>query len=309
MSQTSNHMQAYCYMKRKTPTTSLPLRQRRKITETANMPPAIDPALSGGDGDDTNRDALMDTKDRTQVDDELLNMDVEQRKEVWKRTFSRFAEPLSCLAGPDECNTYPQYQPEIIAAYLQYTTFTVEIWANYDSATKKFYIDQRVNDCGLLKQSLKDHIMELDPNEELELRRVRLEIGSPFASLCTISIRVVPSKLDVGATLQARILHVDPENPRLTKFVEGVCAEIDGIALPYDQFGMRLVDIEHIASMFRRYPTHDEARVKKWNTNMGPWMDFTDESEKNTGCVDFEALGKGCGRCRGGCRYDHVMTG
>ena len=260
------------------------------------MPPPLDPAREE-----------RELPDRTRDGPQLVDMDYEGRQQFYKDLFSRNVEPLAHIAPPDECSLHPQFKDEILAAYFRYTTFTVKVWVNYDTATKKFYIDRRAQDCGKVRLTKKDiaHLEKLDQtNELLELSRIRLEIGTPFSDFCKVTLRASPSKLDVGYDVTLRIAWFDQDDPELIDFIQDMYVECDGELLPYDQKGFQMQDVEELASRCLRKPTADELCQKRFSSDLDDslWMDIANDEEENPGWVDFDALGKSCRMLCGSCR-------
>lgn len=225
----------------------------------------------------------------------LTEMSPEQRQEVYKQKFAKVTEPLEYMNTPAECETYPDLANEIWEAYTRLTTVIVKVWVNYDALVGKFYVDGRQQDCGkLVLGHFGRKKLKLFKECHLELRRVRLELGTPFNTLFEITLKAVPSKLGLDGRID--ILRTtdlsDARRPHLLEHVEGVLDGIQECSLAHGQKGMLLKDVEEIAAMFKRQPTHAELWQRQRYSNVGPWMDLYDETESNDGWVDLEALEK-----------------
>jgi hypothetical protein len=140
-------------------------------------------------------------------------------------------------------------------------------------------------------------------HRKLEFSRVRLEIGTPFTTICDVKFSAIPSKLNVGSNVTARVGRFNADHPRLVDFVQNVCTEFNesDVATADGQGGLMVADIEGLAMWFCRQPTQGEINKTRWSTNAGAWMDFHDERSANPGWLDLEALDKECAFGCNGC--------
>lgn len=233
----------------------------------------------------------------------LIHLTPAQRQEFYKSRYAKRVEPLAHIAPPEECTEWPDLREEILDAYLRYTTFSVRVWTNYDTATKKFYVDARQQDCGrlVLKPSEVQWLNGVNPEGSVQFNRILLEIGTPFSNLCSVKLAAAASKTDGLVDVTVRAWRPDIDHPRAVDFVTNMCSRLyeGGVGIADWQTGMLVSDIENIAAYFCRRPQQHEVTRLYWNRNSGPWMDFDDYIAGNDGWLDLEALGKGC--CGGGC--------
>ena len=232
----------------------------------------------------------------------LAHLEPVQRAQFLKQHFSKRVEPLAYIDEPDECNLWPEFRDEIVEAYLHNTTFSVQVWANYDAAAKQFYIDKRIEDTGkiVIDPARRKRLDKINAKNALEFGRVQLEIGTAFTNICTIKIYAMNTKGGADMEVRARTLARDAEHPRLVDFVENVRRDLDSCTLTADQKGFLLSDLDNVAAGFRRQPTQVEATRMAWN-NAPAWMDFENDDAKNPGWLDFEALDKECSIACKGC--------
>ncbi|KAK3703089.1 hypothetical protein LTR37_014700 [Vermiconidia calcicola] len=259
------------------------------------MPPPLESYNGSSDNhSDSHAQSDADHHDRVGAEIDLTLMSVEAREKYYKECFSKMVEPLKCLSEPDLCNTFPELKIEIIGAYLRYTTFTVQVWANYDAACKKFHTDGRMQDCGKLERSSPnaERILHSIATSGLEFGRIRYEIGTAFMTLCAVNFRVIRPKDDAGVELKISLRMYDSGHPSLYEFVRSVCQHNQGVELAYSQQGLQIRDIVEIASFFKRKPTAEEMAPRSyWKyTGNSPWMDLSGKYEDNFGWVDFDEL-------------------
>lgn len=116
----------------------------------------------------------------------LPQMTQQQRTMELRQRFAQKSVPLPHAATPTLCNVYPELANDIVGAYLEHTTFVVKVWVNYDAAWKKFFVDRRAQDCGKLIVNARDglSLQGLAANN-VQVKRVRLEVGTAFRHLCT----------------------------------------------------------------------------------------------------------------------------
>lgn len=244
----------------------------------------------------------------------LAHLEPVQRAQFLKQYFRKRVEPLAYIDAPDECTVWPGFNDEIIEAYLRYTTFTVKVWTNYDAATKKFYLDDRQQDCGkiILYPSERRRLEQVDPDGTLQFNRIRLDIGTAFTNLCEVKLSALPSKLGGSTDISLRGGRTDTDHPRVVDFVQNTCNHFNDsdFTTTNDQHGFILADIEQIAAWFCRKPTQAQIGKLSWSPNAGPFI--THDSE-NPAWVDFEDMGKecsiGCKGCSGSKYYRYNLGG
>lgn len=218
-------------------------------------------------------------------------------------------ELLHHIEIPQECEDYPALAEEIMDAYLHYTKFSVKVWINYDTASRRFYIDQRAKDCGnLVLQPKEEESLARFFNTQtgqLQFDRVRFEVGTPFKTLCYLDLRVVPSQLNVGGviTTKAVLWSITEEDIHFIDYIAHVRERIENVALE-DSDGLQLSDIRNVATLMCRPPTNSEILDKKRGEKDSPWMGLYSSREWNLGYLDFALLGKTCNiqRC-GVCKF------
>ena len=212
----------------------------------------------------------------------LYDMTPDQRETYYKLLFSKKVEPLAYIAVPDECEEYPEFESEIITAYLTWTTFSVKVWTNYDAAAQRFYIDGRINDCGklLFKPGERERLNQADPNARLQVTRVRFEIGTPFTPLCNIKLIAAPVRENgevVGAEIRAKMGDSDAAHLTAVNFVTNRCNQLDSTDLAGGNAGFLVSDLEEVAGHFRREPTQAHVSKMRYSSDPSPWMNFEDE--------------------------------
>lgn len=107
-----------------------------------------------------------------------------QRVQWLRREFYRSEQAIHNIAEPELCQVYPMFKNEVIAAYLQHTTFTAKVIVNYDSACKQFFTDSRAQDCGKLVLNKKARQqLERVRSPTIQINRVELEVGTTFRTL------------------------------------------------------------------------------------------------------------------------------
>ena len=209
-----------------------------------------------------------------------------ERERAYIRKFAKQVEPLHCIDPPSECEIYPDFRREIFGAYLHFTTFTMKVWVNYDAASKKFYMDNRANDCGKLMMRPEDtrYLSDFPPGL-LEIGHVRFELGTPFRTLCLVNFRAAVSPTNIDGYLSAKVDSLTHDHPALLNFIKHICAKVKEFHLPHGQKGLRLKDLEELASMFCREPTENEKQSKFRFGDMSTWMDIYYDS-RNPGFID-----------------------
>ncbi|EME42720.1 hypothetical protein DOTSEDRAFT_36529 [Dothistroma septosporum NZE10] len=182
----------------------------------------------------------------------LRDIDQLAREELYRHLFGGTTIPLENFDISDACREYPELAVEIISAYIQHTTFSVKVWANYDSFTKKLYRQpSRLATCGRLQ--LHDRRREYLDNTVtgLQFSKLQLLIGNPFRTLATVSLEAVDRKLEVGGNM---LDDVHGPHGMLKWVVEEALDNIkqDGILRGY--WGLTLQDLDLIAKEFVYLP-------------------------------------------------------
>lgn len=281
---------------------SLPALKKRKINDTSlpqSQERTTSPINTGMattySSDSGYRSLSQSPSDSTTS---LIHLPPAQRQQAYKEIFIKRVERLSHISEPDECAKYPELHNEILDNYLRFTTFTVDVWTNYDAAAQKFYIDKRLEDCGKLnlKPSEIRHLEGKDPNRDIEIYRIIFEIRTSFTRLADVRILAKPSKRDGVTDITLKVARTNSDHPVALEFINDICAEFNenGVTAADDQRGLVIADLENLAGMFRRAPTDAEMYRMSRNINQGPWMDFNDRKQDNPGWTDIEVYGKGC---------------
>lgn len=108
-----------------------------------------------------------------------------------------------------------------------------------------------------------------------------------------ITLRLSRAALHDGGEVIARCKPETGEHPELINFLRSICNRLNESNLREGQTGFQLADLEEIASMLRRKPSQADIVRKGYFAKPSPWMDL-DSWERNTGWLDFKAIGKGC---------------
>lgn len=180
------------------------------------------------------------------------------RHEKLASLFANTTVELKNLAPPPVCNRYPEHANEILEAYLEQTTFTVNIWTNFDAAEQVFFEGARATDCGKLQLPKKklEWLLGLD-RDRYELDHVRLDIGTPFRTLARIFLHVHYD--DEGAFLEVKGTMVTQNPPRglhaLRDFLKTCIRRIEEAG---SNRSLDADDLVGIASLFRRHRYVDE---------------------------------------------------
>jgi hypothetical protein len=181
-------------------------------------------------------------------DDEAARL----RLELFTGLFAGQKVELKNLATPPQCAEYPAQAEDIRAAYLDYTTFTVKIWTNFDPAQGVFFEGARAADCGKLqipKARLED-LLKLDTNI-FNFPNIRLEICTPFRSLAIIRLNLHVkddnSCFEIGGMM---LKQSPPRRLRLLQSYLGRCVD----RLREAEIGQNLdiTELVAIAGLFRR---------------------------------------------------------
>lgn len=221
-------------------------------------------------------------------------MSPEQRAITYQQIWHGQECPLKAFQRPPICSKFPHWADEIFAAYVDHVTFTVRVWANYDSCTKQYFSsDQaRVEDCGKLVLSPKQRARLESFGDTLELKKIRLDIGTPFRTLLQLYITVSCSREDqlpddddedtrepskpYGSTMEKVISFVDElvdigdgntvQEHRILRYLVDQLAE----RIPYTELeqwggthGLNLRDLDDIAKGLRFEP-EDVGQRRQW---------------------------------------------
>jgi hypothetical protein len=251
----------------------------------------------------------MDRDAEGQQSVDLHSLSAEERQHLYKQYYGKNVEPLTHILAPDECSAYPELADEIFTAYLRYTTFAVKVWINYDALQKRFFNhdDQRFQDCGQLQLTRSQRqSLESLRGGAFEIRKVKFEIGTPFAHFCTIKVQSSTSTdPQRGPALKALVKSDGAdEHPIVTSFVEDMAETLEGLYLAdVGQTGFRFVDLVELATYFRRLQTADEAVEYDHRPGLSIWTDFLREreewdfkkysfveTERNEGFVDLDEV-------------------
>lgn len=194
------------------------------------------------------------------------------RQQYYKRLWSNDEVPIEAIRCPLLLQEYPHFAEEITTAYLFHTTFTFEVWINYDTAVGKLYTDKRADDCG--KIILTRAAMRCLGRAELdgiELPRVRLDIGTPFKPLFEIHLNIVPTTPELGKLGRVGMLSFAKSNhPNLTTYVTEVADSIAHARRRLPRHGFTFRDLEHITKCFRALPD-PSGSFPQMDTNFGQW--------------------------------------
>lgn len=295
--------------KRRLANPDLPTPQKQKTSHSSS---------STMDGEDESPKSSFSSQGRrdshSQSQLSVYNMDSDQRQKYFKKLFANKVEPLALIEPPDEMTIYPEFKGEILDAYLHWTTFSVKIWTNYDTAANKFYIDeQRTNTCGkiIFSPQEREYLHNFDPKGKLQIRRLRFEIGTPFTDLAYVKIQaVMPLEPERRLEIETKLLDADSSHPAAEDFVKKVCLRLDNMDLTTDgeQYGFKMDDLEEIARHFYRQPTETMLEKLSWSSNTGVWMDVHHGKQENEGFIDFDAMEKGCSVGCDGCQGHRTRT-
>jgi hypothetical protein len=181
-------------------------------------------------------------------DDEAARL----RLELFTSMFAGRKVELKNLATPPQCAEYPAQAEDIRAAYLDYTTFTVKVWTNFDPVQEVFFEGARAADCGkpqVPKARLED-LLKLDTNV-FNFPNIRLEIGTPFRSLAIIRLNLDvkddSAYFDIGGMM---LKQSPPRRLRLLQSYLGQC--VDRLREAEISQNLDITELVAIAGLFRR---------------------------------------------------------
>lgn len=138
--------------------------------------------------DDFDIDIATDTDTESESDsDQYL------RPELFASHFIGQEVELQALEAPlSLVRKHPKYRDDIFAAYMQYTTFNVTVWVNFDAAEQVFFSGKRAEACGKLRLPFgkREELAASDP-DVLSFHRVRFYVSTPFRRLAHLDLEVV----------------------------------------------------------------------------------------------------------------------
>jgi hypothetical protein len=225
--------------------------------DATQAPPPAPTAHSTQDHDDEAMDGLTtavsaETKatpnDTPGDDDEAARL----RLELFTGIFAGQKVELKNLATPPQCAQYPAQAEDIRAAYLDYTTFTVKVWTNFDPVQGVFFEGARAADCGKLQipKARLEALLKLD-TDVFNFPNIRLEIGTPFRSLAIIRFNLREKDDTTYFEIGGMMLKQSPprRSRRLHCFLEQCInmlqdAEVDR--------NIDIIELVAVANMFRR---------------------------------------------------------
>jgi len=184
---------------------------------------------------------------------DLATMSAEDRAAYYETAFTRDV-PITMIAVPEACNVFPELAEEIVAAYVEHTTFIFKIWVNHDAAANRFYTDNNwARDCGKLVFSpkTKRYLRKVETHKVL-YRNIRFEIGTPFRALAHFTLEVRPCKLpNILPCVDVLLDDLTHEHPRLMAYLRHEVVDDIRDADPTNgKEGMNFKDLEELANMF-----------------------------------------------------------
>lgn len=182
---------------------------------------------------------------------DLNECNAEQRAALYEQAYSDVTCTLRDFCVPDQYNAYPKHAPEILSAFLEHATFTVKVWANYDSYTRKLYRQpSRVDSCGKLQLPAKQR-KYLNTFSRVQFSNIVMEVGTPFRTLAKIRLKAVNGELEVGGSL---CKDVHSPHQRLKRVVVEAMKRIKEDGVVGEQYGLTLKDLGLIAKEFVYLP-------------------------------------------------------
>lgn len=134
----------------------------------------------------------MDTDTDTDPDS-ASDSDQYLRPELFASHFIGKEVELQALEAPlSLMRKHRKYRDDVFAAYMQYTTFNVTVWVNFDAAEQVFFSGKRAEACGKLRLTSGKHqeLAAMD-SEALSFHRVRFHLSTPFRRLAHLDLDVV----------------------------------------------------------------------------------------------------------------------
>lgn len=181
-----------------------------------------------------------------------------RRLDMLQSLFASQDVELKNLAPPPQCAQDPDLAKDILETFLDHTTFTVEIWVNFDAAERVFFGGNRASACGKLQipeKKLKS-LLELDA-AQYNFSKVLLQIGTPFRTLAEIGLKV--REQNGEALLKAKgnmcTQHPPLQLPTLFDFLAVCVKKINNSRLNRN---LDMDDLSIIASIFRRQHEDDD---------------------------------------------------
>lgn len=188
----------------------------------------------------------IDTATDTDTDSES-DSDQYLRPELFASHFIGQEVELQALEAPlSLMRKHPKYRNDIFAAYMQYTTFDVTVWVNFDAAEQVFFNGKRAEACGKLRLSPSKH-QELAASEPdvLTFHRVRFYVSTPFRRLACLDLDVVEQEDDrPELRVKGEMLM---ELARLRAFLVGVAKVITTFNLKEGVEALTFRDLEMFA--------------------------------------------------------------
>lgn len=191
----------------------------------------------------------------------LRDYDRAGREDLYARSYNEGTIPLNDFKIPNACDEFPEFAEEILAAYVKHTTFTVKVWANYDSYTKKWYRQpSRLETCGKLQLSARSRQCLEHQVRGLQFSRIQLQIGNPFRTLFNVNLHVVDGQLQVNGVEVRKDVHAP--HSMLRWVVRDAIGRIEGDGIIQGRFALSMEDLNNIAKEFVYKPKH---RMDLWN--------------------------------------------
>ena len=197
----------------------------------------------------------------------------EDRQELYREAYTQDI-PLHLMRRPEAADTHPQFSREIVEAYFRYTTFNVQVYANYDAAAGKFYKDGRFEDCGkpILSPRQIQELKARNGHQQM-LYNVRYDVGTAFRTLARITIEVRPTGLKVGPAVDTFIANVSGHaHMEFFDWLKDLCDLIKQVDITSGKDGFMLADVFRLATVFKREPSEAEERRMKWGSTGGMWL-------------------------------------
>jgi hypothetical protein len=188
------------------------------------------------------------TLNDTPGDDEAARL----RLELFTGMFAGQKVELKNLATPPQCAQYPAQAEDIRAAYLDYTTFTVKVWTNFDPVQGVFFEGARAADCGKLQipNAKLGNLLKLDTNI-FNFSNIRLEICTPFRSLAIIRLNLHVKDDNACFEIGGMMLKQSPPRRlRLLQSYLGRC--VDRLREAEISQNLDITELVTIAKLFRR---------------------------------------------------------
>jgi hypothetical protein len=210
--------------------------------------------------------------DKATEEDEAADL----RLELFSSMFAGQTVELKDLTKPPQCAEHPKHELDTFEAYLDLTTFVVDIWVNFDAAEKVFFEGRRATSCGTL-QIPKKKLEWLLNNEKYDFNfsRIRLDIGTPFRTLAHIwlTMRERDGADFLQVTGKMAKLHPPLRLDLLCDFLNDCARKIRNVGVDRN---MNMEDLVDLAELFRRKRELDGGDEGEWETPAyggGEWVD------------------------------------